>query len=195
MKRSLKARSSTTQISSLCILLAWLLGGSLCGGVLAQDVERRLFQPEDVQRINNVGDIAISPDGEWIAYRVGTTNVDKDESSSDLYMVNWEGSTRIQLTHTEDRGEGHPRFSPDGRYLAFVAARGDRNSEESDDPREKSQVWLFNRSGGDAERLTELPGGVSSFEWSPDGTRLVLLSRDPEENCRNVRPSRTLRVI
>ena len=159
-----------------------MFAGSLSGSVLAQDVERRLFQSEDVHRINDVGDIAISPDGEWIAYRVGTTNVDKDESSSDLYMVNWEGSTRIQLTHTEDSGEGHPRFSPDGKYLAFVAARSDGISEDADDPRGKSQVWLLNRSGGEAERLTELPGGVSSFEWSPDSTRLALLSRDPEEN-------------
>jgi dipeptidyl aminopeptidase/acylaminoacyl peptidase len=158
-----------------------LLGGLLCGTVLAQDVERRLFQPEDIHRIKKVGDIAISPDGEWIAYRVGTTNVDKDESSSDLFMVSWKGSARIQLTHTEDRSEGHPRFSPDGKYLAFVAARGDGNSEDSDDPRWKSQVWLLNRSGGEAQRLTELPGGVSSFEWSPDSTRLVLLSRDPAE--------------
>ena len=75
---------------------SFLFAGLLSGSVLAQDVERRLFQPEDVHRIKNVGDIAISPDGEWIAYRVGTTNVDKDESSSDLFMVNWNGSTRIQ---------------------------------------------------------------------------------------------------
>jgi dipeptidyl aminopeptidase/acylaminoacyl peptidase len=177
MKRSPKTLSGSTQLSNICVLLAALL----CGGALAQDPERRLFQPEDVHRIKNVGDIAISPDGEWIAYRVGTTNIDKDESAADLFMVNWDGSTRIQLTHTEDSGEGHPRFSPDGKYLAFVAARADGDSEESDDPKGKGQVWLLNRAGGEAERLTELPGGVSSFEWSPDSTRLVLLSMDPEE--------------
>ncbi|MEE8487044.1 MAG: S9 family peptidase, partial [Gemmatimonadota bacterium] len=170
----------------------FLFAGLLSGSVLAQDVERRLFQPEDVHRIKHVGDIAISPDGEWIAYRVGTTNVDKDESTSDLFMVNWDGSTRIQLTHTEDSGEGHPRFSPDGKYLAFVAARGDGKSEESDDPKGKSQVWRLNRSGGDAERLTEMPGGVSSFEWSPDSTRLVLVSRDPEEQEEDAAETETV---
>jgi dipeptidyl aminopeptidase/acylaminoacyl peptidase len=96
-------------------------------------------------------------------------------------MVNWEGTTRIQLTHTEDSGEGHPRFSPDGKYLAFVTARSEGTSEESEDPKGKSQVWLLNRAGGEAQRLTEMPGGVSTFEWSPDSTRLVLVSRDPEE--------------
>ena len=173
-------------------LSSFLFAGLISGSVLAQDVERRLFQPKDVHRIKHVGDIAISPDGEWIAYRVGTTNVDKDESTSDLFMVNWNGSTRIQLTHTEDSGEGHPRFSPDGKYLAFVAARGDGKSEESDDPKGKSQVWRLNRSGGDAERLTEMPGGVSSFEWSPDSTRLVLVSRDPEEQEEDAAETETV---
>ena len=173
-------------------LSSFLFAGLISGSVLAQDVERRLFQPKDVHRIKHVGDIAISPDGEWIAYRVGTTNVDKDESTSDLFMVNWNGSTRIQLTHTEDSGEGHPRFSPDGKYLAFVAARGDGKSDESDDPKGKSQVWRLNRSGGDAERLTEMPGGVSSFEWSPDSTRLVLVSRDPEEQEEDAAETETV---
>ncbi len=177
MKRPTRIRSNSIQLSNVCILLAALLSGN----ALAQDSERRLFQPEDVHRIKSVGDIAISPDGEWVAYRVGTTNVEKDETSSDLFMVSWDGSTRIQLTHTEDSGEGQPRFSPDGKYLAFIAARSDGNSDEDDDPKGKSQVWLLNRSGGEAQRLTEVPGGVSSFEWSPDSTRLVLVSRDPEE--------------
>ena len=70
--------SSSTQISSMCILLA----GLRCGDVLARDVERRLLLPEDVHRINSVGDKAISPDGKWIAYRVGTKIIDRDESSS-----------------------------------------------------------------------------------------------------------------
>jgi len=177
MKRLTRVLSGSAQLSGGCILLAACFSAS----VLAQAPERRLFQPEDVHSISSVGEVAISPDGEWIAYRVGTTNVDKDEKSSDLYMVNWDGSTRIRLTHTEDSGEGHPRFSPDGKYLAFVAARGDGNSEDTEDPKAKSQVWLLNRSGGEAQRLTELPGGVSGFEWSPDSTRLVLVSMDPEE--------------
>ncbi|MEX2125188.1 MAG: hypothetical protein WD795_14955 [Woeseia sp.] len=47
------------------------------------------------------------------------SNVDKDESSSDLFMVNWHGTDRIQITYSEDSGESHPRFSPDGKYLAY----------------------------------------------------------------------------
>ena len=161
-----------------------LIAGFISCNALAEDVERKLFQPEDIHRIRDVGDVGISPDGEWVAYSVSATNVDKDESSSDLFMVNWDGSTRIQLTHTEDGSEGSPRFSPDGKYLAFITSRSDGKSEESDDPKTKSQIWLLNRSGGEAKRLTELPGGVSSYEWSPDSRRLVIVSMDPEEKAK-----------
>jgi len=163
--------------SSFCIVLASIISSA----ALAENVERRLFQPDDIHQLKDVGDIAISPDGEWVAYGVGTTNVDKDEKSSDVFMVSWDGSTRIQLTHTEDSSEGSPRFSPDGKYLAFITSRSDGKGEESDDPKAKSQVWLINRAGGEAKRLTELPGGVSSYEWSPDSARLVIVSMDPEE--------------
>jgi dipeptidyl aminopeptidase/acylaminoacyl peptidase len=161
-----------------------LIAGVISCNALAEDVERKLFQPEDIHRIRDVSDVGISPDGEWVAYSVSTTNVDKDEKSSDLFMVKWDGSTRIQLTHTEDSSERSPRFSPDGKYLAFITSRSDGKSEESDDPKSKSQVRLLNRSGGESKRLTELPGGVSGFEWSPDSTRLAIVSKDPKEKAK-----------
>jgi dipeptidyl aminopeptidase/acylaminoacyl peptidase len=147
----------------------------------AQDAERRLARPDDVHRINSVGDLALSPDGAWIAYSVGTSNIEFDEMNSDLFMVKWDGSAPIQLTHTPRKSESHPRFSPDGRYLAFITARSDSNAGESEEPADKSQVWLLNLAGGEARRLTEMPGGVASFAWSPDSSRLVLVSKDPEE--------------
>ena len=168
-------------LTARIIMFAIFVLASVDGRVLADDADRPLFQPADVHRIKGVGDIAISPDGGWIAYQVSTTNVDKDSFSSDLYMVSWDGKTRIQLTHTEDSGESHPRFSPDGRYIAFLAARTDGKSEETDDPKVKSQVWLLNRAGGEAQRLTEMPGGVSGFEWSHDSTRLAIVSKDAAE--------------
>ena len=84
MKRSTKTQSNSTLATCICILFTALFSGS----VLAQDSERRLFQPEDIHRIKYVGDISISADGEWIAYGVETTNVEEDSYSSDLFMVN-----------------------------------------------------------------------------------------------------------
>jgi len=169
------------------MISSWVLGAgvlmaSLGGGIAsAQDTQPRPFQPEDIHRVMRVSDVGISPDGQWVAYTVSRTLIDTDNSDSDLYMVSWDGETRLQLTYAEDNSESHPRFSPDGKYLAFIAARNAGNSDDEDDPAGKSQVWLLNRAGGEAARLTELPGGVSSFDWSPDSTRLVVVASDPEK--------------
>ena len=63
-----------------------------------------------------------------------------------------------------------PRFSPDGKYLAFLSARND----------EEKQVWTLFRQGGDAVQRTKVRQGVDSFEWSPDGSRMVLVIKDPK---------------
>ena len=162
-----------------------LLAGIITAPGLAAEAttEGRLFRPDDVHRLSAVDDLAISPDGNWVAYTVETTDVEKDEKATDLYMVSWDGDDRVQLTHTPRHSESHPRFSPDGKYLAFLAARGDGGDDDKDEPRSKSQVWVLNRAGGEAALLTEMPGGVASFEWSPDGRRLVLVSRDPEDSA------------
>lgn len=144
----------------------------------ARDEARRLFVPADVHGLFYVSDLAISPEGDWVAYSVETTDIDKDRYNSDLYMVSWDGETRVQLTHTEKHSEAHPRFSPDGKYLAFIASRGGEGDEEG--PKSEAQVWLLNRAGGEARRVTELQGGVSDFEWAPGGKRLVLVSGDPD---------------
>ena len=80
----------------------------------------------------------------------------------------------IQLTHSPDN-EHHARWSPDGRYLAFLSSR---TSDEDGE-----QVWLLNRAGGEATKLTELKGGVSDYSWSPDGTRLALVVQDPDPDA------------
>ena len=67
---------------------------------------------------------------------------------------------------------GHPRWSPDGRWLAFLSSRGDTN--------ETAQLWLLDRAGGEAERVTSVQGGVTDYAWAPDGVRLALVVQDAE---------------
>ncbi|MEJ2255448.1 MAG: S9 family peptidase [Woeseiaceae bacterium] len=178
MKFSIRPRLSFPVLIPVASII---LTGLTCTAAWAKDPEKRPFQPADIQLIKHVGDLALSPDGEWVAYTVTEPDIEKDTNRSHLFMVSWDGETRIQLTHRNDAGESHPRFSPDGKYLAFIAARSENGDEESDEPADKAQVWLLNRAGGEAERITELPGGVSGFEWSPDSSRLVLVSTDPEK--------------
>jgi Tol biopolymer transport system component len=129
---------------------------------------QRSLTVDDVLGIRNVTDPRTSPDGESVAYVVAEVEVDKDEGRSNLYSTPTAGGETVALTHS-DKSNTHPRFSPDGRYLAFLSDRSD-----------KTQIWLLDRRGGEPSRLTNLEGGVSDFEWSPDATALVLVSRDPE---------------
>jgi dipeptidyl aminopeptidase/acylaminoacyl peptidase len=84
--------------------------------------------------------------------------------------VSWDGAQQVQLTFTPD-SESRPRWSPDGRYLSFVSSRQEAKG---------GQVWLLNRLGGEALKVTDVKGGVSDYAWSPDSTRLVLVVNDPD---------------
>src|SRR5205085_12121881 len=70
----------------------------------------------------------------------------------------------------EDVSSSHPRWSPDGRYMAFLSARNEG----------KTQIWLLNRQGGEAQKLTDTPQDVDDFEWAPDAKRFAVVLRDPK---------------
>jgi len=129
-------------------------------------VTRRPIAPNDVYHLRGVSDPQLSPDGNWVAYTVRTVDSTKDKRDSNIWMTSWDGTQTIQLTASKE-SESSPRWSPDGRYLAFLSSR-----EDSED----DQVWLLDRRGGEARRLTELKGGVNSMEWSPDSKRLALVA-------------------
>ena len=89
-------------------------------------------------------------------------------------MVSWDGAQTVSLTSSPD-SETSPRWSPDNRYLAFLASRG-----TEDEKKKGGQVWLLDRTGGEAQKLTDIEGGVSDYSWSPDSKRLVFTVSDKD---------------
>jgi dipeptidyl aminopeptidase/acylaminoacyl peptidase len=122
------------------------------------------MQPSDVYRLRSISDLQIAPDGTWIAYVLSTVDSVKDRSNADLWMVSGDGTQSVPLTNSPD-GERQPRFSPDGKYLSFMAKRGDDKN---------SQVYLLDRRGGEAIRATEIKGEIVEHRWFPDGSALLL---------------------
>jgi len=134
---------------------------------------KRPITIDDMHKLKSVSDPQRSPDGKWVAYVVGTTDVEKDKRDTDIWMASWDGKQQVRLTFTAETRESSPRWSPDGRYLAFLTSRG---SEE--EKKLGAQIWLLDRTGGEAQKLTDVKGGVSDYAWSPDGKRLVFVSSD-----------------
>ena len=125
---------------------------------------------DDLFQIREVSDPQLSPDAQSVAYTVKTLLLKDDKSEERIWAVPTAGGDAIPMT-AEGVSSFHPRWSPDGKYLAFLSARNEG----------KTQVWLLNRSGGEAQRLTDTPQDVDDFVWSPDSSRFAVILRDPSE--------------
>ncbi len=136
-----------------------------------QQVTKRPLRLDDLFRLKTVRDPRVSPDGQWVSYVVSQLDSAKDRAASDIYMVSWDGTRTVQLTHSPE-GESAPRWSPDNKFLSFTAARGDSKNGP--------QVWVLDRQGGEARQLTRHKTGVSGYAWSPDGGRLAFVAQDPD---------------
>jgi dipeptidyl aminopeptidase/acylaminoacyl peptidase len=152
----------------LAIVLACVLAAPAWSDEAA--LAPRQLAIDDLFRLGAVSEPRLSPEGDWIAYTVERDDLEQDEPRSRVWMVPRRGGQAIALTSAEE-SSSHPRWSPDGRYLAFLSGRDDK----------PDQVWRLFREGGEAEQLTATPQAVETFEWSPDGAKLLLLLRDPTE--------------
>ncbi|MBV8893479.1 MAG: S9 family peptidase [Acidobacteria bacterium] len=126
---------------------------------------KHVLMADDIYRMQEVGTPQVSPDGNSIAYEVSYMDRAADKRRTSIWRVNWEGTEDVRLTYGSE-SDTSPRWSRDGKYLAFLSSR----------PADaKEQIWLLDRRGGEARQLTYLKGEIDSYEWSPDNKRLVVV--------------------
>ena len=140
--------------------------------LFSQTPAKHLLTADDFLRAQQVRDPQVAPDGKWVAYTVTSTDREADKRRTSIWMVNWEGAQDLQLTFGPN-SDSSPRWSPDGKYLAFLSSPEDG----------KAQIWLLDRRGGSARALTSVKGDIDSYSWSPDGKRLLLAMQVSDEDA------------
>ncbi len=130
--------------------------------------DKRPIADTDLYAFKWLADPRISPDGSMVVYTLVTTTVKHDNYQTALWIVPTGGGTARQFT-----GGPHdvsPRWSPDGKRLAFLRAG------EKDGKPEPAQLFVIDANGGEARALTDVPKGASAPVWSPSGKAIVFLS-------------------
>jgi dipeptidyl aminopeptidase/acylaminoacyl peptidase len=139
----------------------------------------RAARPDDLHALRIATDPRLSADGAWVAFTVQSAAARRDGYRHAIWLVPSDGSTPARQVTIGAKHDRHPRFSPDGHSLAFISDRrliAEDAPGAPDDREDGDQVYLLPLDGGEARRLTDLPRGVSGFEWSPDGSQLAVLS-------------------
>src|SRR2546421_12516617 len=130
----------------------------------ALSAQQRAMTVEDYLALPSVGDPQLSPDGKWVAYTVTRSSLKENRGTTRVWLADVGSGTSRQLT-AGPASDRQPRWSPDGRTLAFVSPRANG-----------AQLWVLPVAGGEARRLTSLAEGVFDPLWLPDGTGLIVTS-------------------
>ncbi len=166
--------------------LAVLLAAGL--PALAQEKkpeESNLLTPEEFLNLRAIQDPQFSPDGSRVAFVVSDP-LTGQKRTHHIWIYDVKSKSSRQFTYS-DKSESSPRWSPDGKQLAFLSPRGG----------DETQIFVMNASGGEGAALTKSKTSISAFEWSPDGKQIAFLSPDakPDDQEKREKDKDDARVV
>ena len=158
----------------------WIVAaGSFCllTANVSQAQSPRPMTLVDVLNVPQITDPQLAPDGRQILFVRAVANWKADKRIRHIWRINSDGSSLAEMTNGAD-GETNPRWSPDGKSIAFLAKRGEA---------EGNQIFLISPAGGEARALTNHATAVSDITWSPDGKSLYFRAPDPKTDRQKAR--------
>lgn len=165
---------------------------------MAEAPEKRPLTARDLWSLKFVGEPELSPDGSCLVWVQTWINAKRNSYESAIWMSRrtegggFEAPRRLTYGRRTDQDwalDKSPRFSPDGRYLAFLSNRSGKN-----------QIWILDmKYGGEARQLTNLDESPSQIQWSPDSRYIAFVAKDPKpkEETRDdeIRTDRDVTVV
>jgi len=148
------------------LAMALVASGALAAQEKKAEEASNILAPEDFLRLRGIQDPQFSPDGMRVAFVVSDP-LTGERRTRHIWMYDARSKTTRQFTYSE-KSETSPRWSPDGKQLAFLSGRGG----------EQQQIFVIRADGGEAAALTKSKESIGGFEWAPDGQQIAFLAAD-----------------
>jgi dipeptidyl aminopeptidase/acylaminoacyl peptidase len=136
----------------------------LPAALTAQTPGKRLITPQDLWGMKRLNDVDLSPDGRTAAIVVQEWSIEKNKSTSNIWLVPVAGGEPRRLTAAQ-ASDGSPVWSPDGARIAFISKRGEDQA---------AGLYVIRTDGGEAEKILDLPFSLAHPRWMPDGKSVIV---------------------
>ncbi len=121
-----------------------------------------IMTPEVLWSFGRLGDVRVSPDGSRILFGVSYYSIEQNRSNRELFLMNADGSDKLQLTHSPEN-EYNAVWHPDGKRIVYLSAASG-----------EVQAWCMQSDGSNKQQISEIEGGISGLVFSPDGKHVLL---------------------